>query len=83
MKFDDLAIKCKVCGGRGMVQSLEWEEWNKKFLSKTHIPIDEFLKEHPFPSVPEELVCGECEGKGYVPTEAGRALLRFLRMMEK
>ncbi|HZP56731.1 MAG TPA: hypothetical protein VFC53_04150, partial [Dehalococcoidia bacterium] len=39
---------------------------------------EEFLEQHPEPDGPEEIRCGECDGVGSRPTDAGRALLGFL-----
>lgn len=71
--FANLDRWCSACvDGSGIVQAPEWREWFRQFSNaRSEAP--------PEPEGPEEIECGECDGAGRVLTEAGAALLAFLR----
>jgi len=70
-KLPDLETICPHCGGSGYVTNPVWIEWLKKRKQNPDLPM---------PDEDEEVKCGECDGIGMVPTEAGKALLDFLYM---
>jgi len=84
-------IVCSECKGEGRIQNEEWQEYfrkenelKEKFISEG---IDEINAErkaweemwHLHPDEPEEYCCGECDGRGTIPTKEGLELLIFIR----
>lgn len=82
---------CTECGGTGLTTHPEWnaywerqteikEEYKGKGLSEE----DAFYKagedvSAEEPSVPEEMQCGLCDGKGTMLTQEGNKLMDFVR----
>lgn len=90
-----LVKTCPACEGEGVYYCDEWRAWNERWQSahdaearRAHNSYEESnLKPleaaeraaGPQPSGPEELPCGECNGSGFVPTIAGRQILKLMR----
>jgi hypothetical protein len=89
----DLDRECGRCQGNGIVTTPEWLEWETQanaveaawkarypgrswFGSTRRMEIEDA---QPDP----EMSCPECDGKGSIPTDAGRAVLRFLSVHGK
>ncbi len=65
---------CDECGGAGWLSNLDWHRWFEAGQPAGREPRDGFGELEP-----EEPPCGECEGHGVRLTEAGLALLEFVR----
>lgn len=61
---------CPGCGGQGTVKNHAWDEWRAKRARG---------EEARPPYQPERTPCRSCHGQGGVPTEAGRAVIAFVR----
>lgn len=69
----DLDAACSTCQGEGSVPNPAYQAWEE-----AHPDADE--TERPsLEELPDALLCDDCEGQGYVLTEAGGALVRFMR----
>ena len=65
---------CDECEGSGWLSNPDSERWHRDGQPAGTEPRDAFGELEP-----EESPCGECDGRGRRPTEAGRALLEFVR----
>lgn len=81
---------CSTCWGYGIVSTPEWIAWRLAFSEAekaegTSIMVagysrwqDNYISEHPYPTVGEEEGCGECDGTGRSLTPEGSELVGFL-----
>ena len=82
----DLMTKCGTCDGSGTVYNPMWQRYSDAVLARTrevpaiHEALDQYEREVPEPpQEPERIGCRECDGKGMIPTPAGRTILEFVR----
>jgi len=83
---------CPHCQGTGKINNPEWINWSRKVKeSFEKVKYDDdadrimkwFTQHNPKPDTSREQVCDKCGGLGIVPTEAGWAILRFMKMFQK
>lgn len=83
---------CETCSGSGIVGSELWAAWLRRYeheerrLENERPALDRGLivdratsYAGPEPAESEELECGDCEGRGTVPTDVGLIILDFVR----
>lgn len=66
--------KCTYCEN-GVTYSQQWKEWGEKFdawnkahgnMGYSHPEVDQWERDNPIPTEPEELQCIECEGTTWI-----------------
>jgi|SRR5690554_1718085 len=92
-ELSNIKLECPECKGSGWVQSIEWQEYWEKYNKRVksleeEYPYLSFLDvykavddelEDEMPDVPEETVCPECYGNGFVLTEEGKSFISLLK----
>lgn len=92
LEIPPLDKPCPHCQGTGKVNNPEWIKWSRKVkegLEKIKYDDDAlkimnwFIQNNPKPDTSRELTCDKCGGLGIVPSDAGWAILKFLKMFQK
>ena len=71
---------CAECAGQKEFENPNWIRWYSGWdtAREQGQTWDEYEKSNPQPAEPEVYGCSECEGIGWVTTEAGLQILRLL-----
>ncbi|MFZ5643473.1 MAG: hypothetical protein ACOY46_07765 [Bacillota bacterium] len=92
LSIPSLDKPCSHCQGTGRINNPEWIKWSRKVRESFETiqnnddvtkVMEWFVQNNPKPDTSHELVCDKCGGMGIVPTEAGWAILKFIKMFQK
>lgn len=70
---------CPTCDGTGLVAAADWVEWRQRWDEWRKRPDCMQTDAPETPEGPEEEVCVECDGTGWVLTPWGKEIVALVR----